>query len=101
MLIHALTKSQRVHNGATSKHYTMLFRVHLNSTIQRKDQPLIVFGIPTVSRSKTEYLNQTMKSLLSHLSPQEKSECLFVIMVAEIIQNKAIDLVKRINKTYR
>ena len=77
------------------------FRVHLNSTIQRKDQPLIVFGIPTVSRSKTEYLNQTMKSLLSHLSPQEKSECLFVIMVAEIIQNKAIDLVKRINKTYR
>ena len=79
----------------------ILSRVHLNSTIQRKDQPLIVFGIPTVSRSKTEYLNQTMKSLLSHLSPQEKSECLFVIMVAEIIQNKAIDLVKRINKTYR
>ena len=74
--------------------------MHLNSSITRKDQPLVVFGIPTVYRDKDSYLSQTVKSLIWHLSKSEKSEVLFVILVAEIIEEKAEKIFFKINQTF-
>ena len=82
------------------KCFISFFRLHLNSSITRKDQPLVVFGIPTVYRDKDSYLSQTVKSLIWHLSKSEKSETLFVILVAEIIEEKAEKIFFKINQTF-
>ena len=81
-------------------HFIFYFRLHLNSSISRKDQPLVVFGIPTVYRDKDSYLSQTVKSLIWHLSKSEKTESLFVILVAELIEEKAEKILYKVNETF-
>jgi alpha-1,3-mannosylglycoprotein beta-1,4-N-acetylglucosaminyltransferase A/B len=62
--------------------------------------PTIVFGIPTVARESESYLRRTMMSLKANLAALEKKECLFIILVAEVNERKALMIVKRINQTY-
>ena len=64
-------------------------RVHLQAK-QFRPKPLVVFGISTISRGSEEhsYLRHTLTSLRNHLKKDEKSQCLFVIQVAEVGNHK-------------
>ena len=44
----------------------------------------IVIGIPTIRREKTQYLQDTVKSLIDGMSDEEKSICLIIVFVAEV-----------------
>jgi hypothetical protein len=44
----------------------------------------IVIGIPTIKRDKTNYLLETVKSLLDNMSDIDKSDALIVIMISEV-----------------
>lgn len=41
-------------------------------------------GIPTVKRQKEHYLINTLHSLLYDLSERQQSDCLIIILVAEV-----------------
>uniref|UniRef100_A0A914X7M3 Alpha-1,3-mannosyl-glycoprotein 4-beta-N-acetylglucosaminyltransferase A n=1 Tax=Plectus sambesii TaxID=2011161 RepID=A0A914X7M3_9BILA len=43
-----------------------------------------VIGIPTIKRPKIGYLMTTLRSLLENLSPEDKEDVLFVVMIAEV-----------------
>jgi len=44
-----------------------------------------VFGIPTVKRTIESYLVATLQNLIRNLSPAERSQACFVVLVAEVI----------------
>ena len=48
----------------------------------------MVIGIPTVQRSKENYLVPTIKSLLQNLALYDKNDLLFVVMVADTDMQK-------------
>ncbi|OCT99769.1 alpha-1,3-mannosyl-glycoprotein 4-beta-N-acetylglucosaminyltransferase B [Xenopus laevis] len=44
----------------------------------------IVFGIPTVKRDKQSYLMDTLNSIFSELTANEKRDCVVVVFIAEV-----------------
>ena len=74
----------------------------------------MIFGISTISRGgggdkgryeRHSYLQHTMTSLRNHLKKDEKSECLFVIQVAEVgndhgASKKGLKMVESVNKSF-
>lgn len=43
----------------------------------------VVMGIPSVRREVHSYLTDTLHSLISELSPQEKEDSVIVVLIAE------------------
>ena len=92
-------------------------RVHLQAKQFRSKRPLVIFGISTISRGGSSvsgdnkgryehhsYLKNTMTSLRNHLKKDEKSECLFVIQVAEVgndhASKKGLKMIENVNKSF-
>lgn len=44
----------------------------------------VVMGIPSVRREVHSYLTDTLHSLISELSPQEKEDSVIVVLIAEV-----------------
>lgn len=44
----------------------------------------MVIGVPTVRREKESYLMDTLQSLLSGMSEDQKKHCMIIIFVAEV-----------------
>ncbi|ESP01515.1 hypothetical protein LOTGIDRAFT_172688 [Lottia gigantea] len=65
----------------------------------RKDVFLTI-GIPTVLRSKSSYLNSTLTSLISALTPQEHDEVLILVFLADFNKTDKYHLAKDLNKSF-
>ncbi|XP_038056891.1 alpha-1,3-mannosyl-glycoprotein 4-beta-N-acetylglucosaminyltransferase B-like [Patiria miniata] len=47
-------------------------------------QVSMVIGVPTIKRDVESYLMETLSSLVAGLSPEEKIDCLIVVLIAEV-----------------
>uniref|UniRef100_A0A4W3HET9 Alpha-1,3-mannosyl-glycoprotein 4-beta-N-acetylglucosaminyltransferase B n=1 Tax=Callorhinchus milii TaxID=7868 RepID=A0A4W3HET9_CALMI len=52
---------------------------------QRRTGVSIVMGVPTVRREVHTYLVDTLNSLIYELSPEEKEDCVIVVLIAEVM----------------
>lgn len=50
----------------------------------------IVIGIPTVKRDKQSYLLDTLSSVFSEMSASEKDDCVVVVFIAEVRDNRRL-----------
>ncbi|XP_063314524.1 alpha-1,3-mannosyl-glycoprotein 4-beta-N-acetylglucosaminyltransferase-like protein MGAT4D isoform X2 [Pelobates fuscus] len=60
----------------------------------------VIFGIPTVKRDKQSYLMDTLGSLFSELSAEEKEDCVVVVFIAEINLQYVEELAYRIKESF-
>ncbi|CAH2301048.1 alpha-1,3-mannosyl-glyco 4-beta-N-acetylglucosaminyltransferase MGAT4D isoform X2 [Pelobates cultripes] len=60
----------------------------------------VIFGIPTVKRDKQSYLMDTLGSLFSELSAEEKEDCVVVVFIAEIEANVGSTLIYKAQKHF-
>lgn len=57
---------------------------------QSKRTVRFVFGIPTVKRKIESYLVGTLQNLIGNLSPSEKTQACFVVLIAEVSKHLLI-----------
>jgi len=55
----------------------------------------MVLAIPHVRRSKKDYLEGTLRSLISQLSSEERDKVVVVVMVAEPFNSTEFDMVAK------
>uniref|UniRef100_W5MWT2 Zgc:154054 n=1 Tax=Lepisosteus oculatus TaxID=7918 RepID=W5MWT2_LEPOC len=60
----------------------------------------LVLGIPTVKREKQSYLLNTLSSLLSELSVEEKSDCVIIVFIAEVDEQYVNSVAESIKKNF-
>lgn len=60
----------------------------------------LVMGIPTVKRESHTYLLDTLNSLIYELSPDEKRDCVIVILIAEVEETYVNELAEKLKDTY-
>ncbi|XP_078268114.1 alpha-1,3-mannosyl-glycoprotein 4-beta-N-acetylglucosaminyltransferase B-like [Rhinoraja longicauda] len=60
----------------------------------------MVMGIPTVKRESHNYLLDTLNSLIYELSPDEKRDCVIVILIAEVEETYVNELAEKLQDTY-
>ena len=55
----------------------------------------LVLGIPTVRRESSNYLLDTLTSLFENMSPEESSDCLVIVFLAEMNKTMAYQIMKQ------
>ncbi|XP_053317064.1 alpha-1,3-mannosyl-glycoprotein 4-beta-N-acetylglucosaminyltransferase-like protein MGAT4D [Spea bombifrons] len=60
----------------------------------------IVIGIPTVKRDKQSYLLDTLSSLFSEMSTEEKQDCVVIVFIAEVNLQYVDDLANGIKESF-
>ncbi|XP_067899585.1 alpha-1,3-mannosyl-glycoprotein 4-beta-N-acetylglucosaminyltransferase B-like isoform X2 [Heterodontus francisci] len=61
---------------------------------------LLVMGVPTVKRESQTYLLDTLNSLIVGLSPEEKKNCVIVVLIAEVEENYVNSLAENLQNMY-
>ncbi|XP_078066790.1 alpha-1,3-mannosyl-glycoprotein 4-beta-N-acetylglucosaminyltransferase B-like isoform X3 [Mustelus asterias] len=67
---------------------------------QGKTGVLMVMGIPTVKREPQTYLFDTLNSLIYELSPEERKNCVIVVLIAEVEESYVNKLAENLQNTY-
>ncbi|XP_066917672.1 alpha-1,3-mannosyl-glycoprotein 4-beta-N-acetylglucosaminyltransferase B-like [Clytia hemisphaerica] len=67
---------------------------------KRTGKAFVVFGIPTVKRSKAYYVIQTVSSLLKHMNILEKKNVVIVIFVADLDEGFLRKVVKDVRENF-
>uniref|UniRef100_UPI00398F1C51 alpha-1,3-mannosyl-glycoprotein 4-beta-N-acetylglucosaminyltransferase B-like n=1 Tax=Pristiophorus japonicus TaxID=55135 RepID=UPI00398F1C51 len=60
----------------------------------------VVMGVPTVKRESQTYLLDTLNSLIYELSPEEKKDCIIVVLIAEVEENYVNRLAENLQSMY-
>ncbi|XP_062902700.1 alpha-1,3-mannosyl-glycoprotein 4-beta-N-acetylglucosaminyltransferase B-like [Mobula hypostoma] len=60
----------------------------------------MVMGIPTVKRESQTYLMDTLNSLIYELSPDEKRDCVIVVLIAEVNESYVNGLAENLQNMY-
>ncbi|KAK1803965.1 hypothetical protein P4O66_003903 [Electrophorus voltai] len=68
---------------------------------QGRSEVSLVLGIPTVQRQKESYLVNTVNSLLYDLTPEQKSDIIIIIFVAETDSAFVRSVAEKIHKKWR
>ncbi|GCB66540.1 hypothetical protein scyTo_0015010, partial [Scyliorhinus torazame] len=67
---------------------------------QGKTGVLMVMGVPTVKRESQTYLFDTLNSLIYELSPEERKNCIIVVLIAEMEESYVNNLAESLQNTY-
>ncbi|KAF7707014.1 alpha-1,3-mannosyl-glycoprotein 4-beta-N-acetylglucosaminyltransferase B-like [Silurus meridionalis] len=78
-------------------HDSLQPRVYLG---QSRSRVSLVFGIPTVRRQKQSYLVNTVSSLLFDLTPEQKSDIVIIVFVAETDKEFVKSVAKTIQENF-